>query len=67
MSMGVTDMREKQSSKRKSDSTYERENEQAEALVKELESPMGAQRLGDEAYEIAMKDLKEKCHAHKCS
>ena len=38
-------------------SPHEHENREAERLAKELESPSGAQNLGDEAYKTAKEDL----------
>ncbi|WP_020405908.1 DUF433 domain-containing protein [Hahella ganghwensis] len=42
----------------------EQGNAQAEELLRELESPSGAQRLGDEAYELAMRELKNGLAKH---
>jgi hypothetical protein len=36
---------------------HEHENREAERLAKELESPLGAQNLGNEAYKTAKEDL----------
>jgi hypothetical protein len=36
---------------------HEHENCAAERLTKELESPLGAQKLGDEAYMLVKQDL----------
>ena len=41
-------------------SSHELENREAEKLVKELESPLGAQKLGDEAYELVKREMAEK-------
>jgi len=47
-------------SKDKFMSGHEDENREAEKLAQELESPLGAQRLGDEAYELVKKEIEEK-------
>ena len=39
---------------------HEQENRAAERLAKELESPLGAQKLGDEAYELVKKEQASK-------
>ena len=39
---------------------HERENKEAEELARELENPLGAQKLGDEAYELVKKELNKK-------
>lgn len=39
---------------------HERENREAEKLARELENPLGAQKLGDEAYELVKKELAKK-------
>ena len=40
--------------------SYEYANRAAERLVKELESPLGAQKLGDEAYALVKQDRGKK-------
>ncbi len=47
-------------SKDKSKQVHEHENREAERLAQELESPLGAQKLGDEAYELVKKELAKK-------
>lgn len=44
----------------KSKSAHEHENREAERLARELEMPLGAQKLGDEAYELVKKEIAEK-------
>jgi len=46
-------------SKDKFNLAHERENKEAEKLAQELETPTGAQQLGDEAYETAKKEQKK--------
>ena len=42
---------------------HEHENRAAERLAKVLESPLGAQKLGDEAYALVKQELgKKKMH-----
>ena len=43
-----------------SPSAHEHENREAEKLARELESPLGAQKLGDEAYELVKQELAKK-------
>ena len=50
----------KEYSKENSNPLHERENREAEKLSRELESTLGAQKLGDEAYELVKKELIEK-------
>ncbi|MEM6406002.1 MAG: hypothetical protein AAF669_05370 [Pseudomonadota bacterium] len=47
-------------SKNPKDSLHEYENHAAERLVKEFESPLGAKKLGDEAYELVKQELASK-------
>lgn len=49
-----------QSQKDTSPSPHELENREAEKLARELESPLGAQKLGDEAYEMVKQELAKK-------
>lgn len=44
----------------KSKTAHEHENREAERLARELEMPFGAQKLGDEAYELVKKELGKK-------
>ncbi|MBL4868088.1 MAG: hypothetical protein JKY67_17115 [Pseudomonadales bacterium] len=47
-------------SQEQSKDAHEYENREAEKLAQELESPLGAQKLGDEAYELVKKELAKK-------
>lgn len=38
---------------------YAQENREAEKLALALESPLGAQQLGDEAYELVKQEMAE--------
>ena len=41
-------------------SLHENENRAAERLVKELESPLGAEKLGEEAFKVAQEEAAKK-------
>jgi hypothetical protein len=40
--------------------SHEHENREAERFAQELEAPLGAQKLGDEAYELVKKELAKR-------
>ena len=39
---------------------YKHQNEEAEKLTQELQSPLGAQKLGDNAFETAKEEAAQK-------
>ena len=54
----------KEQDKKDERSPYDQQNREAERLAQELESPLGAEKLGKEAFETAKRDMAKKGAKH---